>query len=117
MPHTVVFVSNRLIAHVVAALIDGNNLVVLSSSLHLMTPCQPKITKAVNHNNEGLFAVGSVVMCAIAVGIAVGHIIHKVVEAGAAYQLRQGAGESFRGSDILHNRMLIGMDEIRAKAS
>ena len=57
--HVVVLDARRLVAQVVAALIDGHDLEAIRQRRHLMPPRVPEVGEAVNHDDErggaGLF--------------------------------------------------------------
>ena len=70
--HVVVFGAFGLVAQVVAAEVDGGDLVLRGEGFHLVAPGVPEIGEAVDHDDERALAGGDVVdLDAVRVGVAV----------------------------------------------
>ncbi len=91
--HVVVLDALRLVAQVVAALIDGDHLVLVGQPFHLVAPRVPEVGEAVDHHHQRTLAEGGVVDLHPAFGRGVA-VLDAVVEVGVGGARGHGDGEA-----------------------
>ncbi len=75
----------RLVATVVAAQVDGYDVVLARERRHLVSPCVPEVRKSMDHHHQWALAEAGVVDThAVVVGIAVLYAVEHILRRGGA---------------------------------